>query len=336
MSKILREYIKTIVESSRVSMGDIAQKRIAAWFISQGGNAPVPGWSAIVNKPGSGASDILVISPDGTTAKVESKNSTKGDLVYSHELTSDSEIAKAIEFNSGSVSTGLSLTRFYPAKNNEMLDLKQALSVRAQQDSAIKNALSIDKDFFQVLFGGNSNLKSPTNVGTKFIKSLHTDGSIIVKQDGNARPALIVLAPGAAGDISRLRFWADGSSRLRSASGGKGQQELGRYNVSLAKDEKSLNAAWRKDYIDDDYFAIVTGDTMHIGCVVSDVLGLGIGRLEVRLNMSGDGRTMAYGGTNISGIREKIMIEISGSKEIAIPSALTADRYIKAGLIKEK
>jgi hypothetical protein len=326
VNKILREYIKTIVESSsRISLGDIAQKRIAAWFIDQG-------MTASVNKPGSASTDIEVKSPTGEDASVESKNSTSGKNIYAHELTPGSEIAKAIKFKPGKFFEGLSLDRFNPAKNGKPILGKSANSIRESQNKVIQNALSKDGEFFQVLFGGISTAKESLGLGKglQFIRTLKTDGSIIIKADNEFRPTIIVITPGLSGDKTRLRFWAEGSSKLRAASGGKGQQTLGTYEMI---DDSALTEAWKKDYFNDDYFVIVTGDSMYIGYVNKNPLGLNVNQLSVKLNMPPGGRTMTYGGTNISGIREKVMIEIIGAMEVKIPDLTTADIYEQQGLI---
>lgn len=331
MSEILREYIRNVIKESpkRISLGDSAQKRIAAWFVQKG-------MVASVNRPGSSSSDIVVTSPSGNSAKIESKNSVSGKLIYAHELVSGSEIATAMKFTPGSIDEDLSLERFKPAKNGKPIDdSKAAESIRDDQNKIIKQRLDADGDTFEVLFGGRSlnEEKLGKGKGVQFIKSLKTDGSIVIKDGDKFRPVLIVITPkdNKKANKTRLRVWAEGSSKLRSALGGKGKQELGTYTKISDQD---LTAAWKADYSNDDYFAIVTGDSMCIGTVNSnDPLGLGVGELTVKLSMPTGGRTMAYGGTNISGIREKIMIEIDKCSVVKIPDISTANDYQEQGKI---
>lgn len=328
MSSLLREYVRNVIKESktRVSLGDDAQKRIAAWFVNKG-------MTASINRPGSASADIMVYNGE-KSASVESKNSTSGKNVYSHELT-PGEISTKLQFQPGKFSDGLSLERFKPAQLGKPKKSEDATSIRDNQNAQIQTKLSMDGDTFEVLFGGSVKI-SPSDEpfvrgkGKEFIRRLETDDSLVIKDGEQYRSALIAITPGQSGDKSRLRFWADGSSKLRAAMGGKGQQELGKY---VPVDDKILTDSWRKDYSKDDYFAIVKGDSMCIGYVNNDTLGLGVNQLEVKLSMPGGGRTMAYGGTNISGIREKVMIEIVNCNDEKIPDISTADKFIKQGKI---
>lgn len=326
MSNLLREYVRSVIKESktRVSLGDDAQKRIAAWFVSKG-------MTASINKPGSASADIIVYKGE-KFASVESKNSTSGKNVYSHELT-PGKISEVLKFQPGKFSDGLSLARFMPADFGKPKNSDDAEIIRDNQNAQIGTKLSSGGDTFEVLFGGS--VKSPDKSfvrgkGKEFIGQLETDGSLVIKDGDEYRPALIAITPGQPDDKSRLRFWADGSSKLRAAMGGKGQQELGTY-VSVG--DKILTAAWREDYSKDNYFAIVKGDSMCIGYVNNDTLGLGVNQIEVKLSMPAGGRTMAYGGTNISGIREKVMIEIVNCNDEKIPDISTANDFIKNGKI---
>lgn len=325
MSSLLREYIRNIIKESktRVSLGDDAQKRIAAWFVSKG-------MTASINKPGSASADIIVYKGE-KFASVESKNSTSGKNVYSHELT-PGKISKVLQFQPGKFSDGLSLTRFMPADFGKPKNSDDAEIIRDNQNDQIKTKLSSDGDTFEVLFGGSvtSDESFVRGKGKEFIKLLKTDDSLVIKDGKQYRPALIAITPGQSGDKSRLRFWADGSSKLRAAMGGKGQQELGTY---VPVNDKTLTDKWREDYSKDNYFAIVKGDSMCIGYVNNDTLGLGVNQIEVKLSMPAGGRTMAYGGTNISGIREKVMIEIVNCNDEKIPDISTANDFIKNGKI---
>ena len=315
------------------SLGDDAQKRIAAWFVSKG-------MTASINKPGSASADIIVYKGE-KFASVESKNSTSGKNVYSHELT-PGKISEVLQFQPGKFSDGLSLARFMPADFGKPKNSDDAEIIRDNQNAQIKTKLYSGGDTFEVLFGGSvtSDESFVRGKGKEFIKLLVTDGSLVIKGGEEYRPALIAITPGKSGDKSRLRFWADGSSKLRAAMGGKGQQELGTYvsaDVSVGDKiltaAEILTAAWREDYSKDNYFAIVKGDSMCIGYVNNDTLGLGVNQIEVKLSMPAGGRTMTYGGTNISGIREKVMIEIVNCNDEKIPDISTANDFIKNGKI---
>jgi len=331
MKNILREYIKfcLLEQTTRVQKGDAAQKRIAAWFALQN-------FKASVNKPGSSASDVLI----NGNVSIESKNSESGDItIYSQELMLGSEIAKSLQFTPGVTSSGLSIDRFKPANNGKLLDMKQAEKVRQYQDLMINKALQTDSDIYQVLFGGKSSTgtsrSQPALSQPAFINTLKTDDSIVTKFGAGLRSAIILLTPGKANDTSRLRFWNDGSSKLRAATGGKGKQTLG--NV-IDPGLDVLTSAWRKDYAgSDDYFAVVSGRQMYIGYINSNPLKLAVKQFSVELyNSKGTGEkisAMSYGGTKVGGMREKVMLRLVGGTIEFLPPDSAVDALIKQDLI---
>jgi hypothetical protein len=329
MKNLLKSLIREIIlerNVSRVQVGDAAQMRIAAFFVDR-----KPDSVASVNKPGSSSTDVIV-SNSKKESKIEVKSSASGRLVYAQELTSGSKIAEVIHFEPGTVQDGLSIKRFKPAKSGTPLDDDLAQSIRKEENATIQTAVSKESEDYKVLFGGSSNAIEPVKSGLQFINTLATDGTIVINAGDKFRQTAIVLAPGQAKDKSRVRFWANGSSKLRAALGGEGQQELGSYTLV---DSKTLSDAWRLDYSDDDYFAIVTGNKIHIGRVKdADPLSLEVNQLNVALSMPKESnKTLAYGGTNVSGLREKIMIEIVGTTAFDLPTIEEALNYQKEGKI---
>lgn len=340
MSRLLRKYIQTILESARITQGDIAQKKVAAWFIQQR-----PGIKAFVNAPGSGNTDVL-LDHLGDSVHVEVKSDKTGNNIYSHELTLGSNVADFINYKKGSVEKGLSLTRFIPAESGKPIESPEKIQeIRAEQNKIIDEKLSKKSDRYEVLFGGavissldQSKLDSKLTQ-EDFIKTLSVDGSMVQRHHLGYRRVLIVIKPGDAGEVARLRFWAEGSSRLRSAAGGRGKQSLGSIkNLPPSVKEayevynRDLTEAWRKDFITDHYFAIVSGNSIRIGKIRdADPLGLGLPLLSVQLS-STSGATMAFGGPNISGIREKVMIKVIGAEDVEISQA-AVQFYENSGLI---
>ena len=113
--------------------------------------------------------------------------------------------------------------------------------------------------------------------------------------------------------------------------GGSGEEEMGSF---LDPGETVLTDAWRKDYLGkDDYFAIVTGASMSIGNINgNDPLGIASNQLTVKLAMPST-NTMSYGGANVSGLREKVLIEVIGGNTTPIPDNKKAAEYIEQGSI---
>lgn len=339
MSRLLRKYIQTILESARITQGDIAQKKVAAWFIQQR-----PEIKAFVNAPGSGNTDVL-LDYLGDPVHVEVKSDKTGNNIYSHELTLGSNVADFINYKKGSVEKGLSLTRFIPAESGKPIESPE--KIRAEQNKIIDEKLSKKSDFYEVLFGGtgisslDQSKRDSKLTQEDFIKTLSVDGSMVQRHHLGYRRVLIVIKPGDAGEVARLRFWAEGSSRLRSAAGGRGKQSLGsikKLPPSVEEKEaykvynRDLTEAWRKDFITDHYFAIVSGNLIRIGKIRDeDPLGLGLPLLSVQLS-STSGAAMAFGGPNISGIREKVIIEVIGAKDVEISQA-AVQFYENSGLI---
>ena len=339
-SKLLREWVRNILllEDTRISAGDAAQKRIAAFLVDRG-------LEASVNKSGSQAADVQASEPGGQVASIESKNSEGGSFVYSQELTQGSKISDVIQFTPGSLSSELSFERFRSARGGIPLLGEDAVAAHNALNIKLQAALARDTEEWQIIGGG----KGPT--GEESINmsksqwrkhpSVSWDGTILQKDD---RPVVIVVAPSIVikkgqkiapkwaptpSSMSRAAFLSDGSSTMRPAQGGKGQQSLGTF---VDPGEEDLSQAWRDYYKKggDDYFAIVSGNSMYI-----DPLGIASNQLTVKL-ASKSGKTSSYGGAKVTGLREKVMIEVLGGIIVKLPNDAIASEYLKTGKITQR
>ncbi len=367
---LLRTYVRYILkEQSRPGAGDKAQKRIAAWLIESGFEASVNKSGSqsadvigIKIDPKTGAA--------GARGVIESKNSEGGSHIYSQELTQGSPIADVITFSPGSVSGALSLHRFRPAINkNPIKDMELAQQQREAENALVAQALTTNSKEWQVVAGG-SGPTGPDSQGiatTAYAPLVSFDGTLIQKDN---RPIIVVVRPNVllkyakdenekkikkrdkdnrpikteegkyiyetewvevepASSPSRVFFTSDGSSKMRPAMGGSGEETLGTF---MDPGEKAFTDAWRQYYAGhDDYFAIVTGGSMYIGYINTNPLGLNVGQLSARMSMGEGGSTMTYGGANVTGLREKVMVEILGGSEIGLPSDSQVEKYISAG-----
>jgi hypothetical protein len=334
--RLLREYVRELLtEDSRTAAGDAAQKRVAAWLVDSG-------FTASVNKSGSQSADVMGKSSDGATGVIESKNSEAGSHVYSQELTTDSAIANAINFLPGNVSAGISFTRFRPSVNKEpILDMKIAIDQRSKENELLQQALSSDSRGWSLVAGG-AGPEGEVSIGLAqsgpkgYGQQVTFDGTL-VQRDGRA--IAIVVAPNMikvkgkwqtkapANSPSRVFFISDSFARkARPGMGGSGEETMG---VFMDPGSKKLTKAWEEYYRGhDDYFAIVTGTKMYIGKIGdNDPLGLGLPKLTVALSMSSNS-TMSYGGMNVTGLREKVMISVMGGITITIPSDASAEQYV--------
>ena len=343
---LLREWVRHVLiqEDSRTSAGDAAQKRIAAYLVDQG-------LEASVNKSGSQTADVQGNVPGGQAASIESKNSEGGSVIYSQELTLGSKISDAIQFAPGTLSGGISMERFRPAKNRIPLQGKEAIASHEELNAKLKSALSNDTEEWQII-GGGTGPGGDESVGmnkSQWIRhpSVSWDGTILQKDD---RPVVIIVAPSIVtrkgqkmspkwaptpDSMSRVAFLSDGSSTMRPAQGGKGQQSLGSF---IDPGEKILTQAWRDYYKKggDDYFAIVTGNSMYIGNIHgTDPLGIAPNQLTVRLASKGD-KTSSYGGAKVTGLREKVMIEVLGGITVNLPNDAIASDYLDSGKITQR
>ena len=345
-TQLLREWIRHVLiqEDSRTSAGDAAQKRIAAYLVDQG-------LEASVNKSGSQTADVQGSIPGGQVASIESKNSEGGSFIYSQELTTGSKISDAIQFVPGTLSGGLSFERFRPAKNGTPLQGKQVVAAHENLNAKLQAALSNDTEEWQIVGGGTGPdgelSANMSKADWRRHPSVGWDGTILQKDD---RPVVIVVAPSiitkkgqkmapkwapTPDSMSRASFLSDGSSTLRPAQGGKGQQNLGSF---VDPGEEALTSAWREYYKKggDDYFAIVSGNSMYIGNIHgTDPLGIASNQLTVKLASKG-GKTSSYGGAKVTGLREKVMIEVLNGTTVSLPNDQTATDYLSSGKIIQR
>ena len=345
--RLLREWIRGVLiqeREDRVSVGDVAQKRIAAYLVDQG-------LEASINKSGSQSADVVGKNPRGREASIESKNSLGGSTVYSQELTAGSTISDALQFTPGSVATGLSMERFRPADRGAPLEGKKAAAAHEKLNRKLEVALTKDTDKWQVIGGGTGPTgKLSANMNKAQWLRHPTVGwdDTILQNDG--RSVVIVVAPSyvikkgqkmAAGwapelnSMSRVFFLSSGSSTLRPAQGGQGQQSLGSF---VDPGDEILTKAWRAYYKKggDDYFAIVFGNSMYIGNIHgNDPLGIAPNQLTVQLASKG-GKTLSYGGAKVGGLRERVMIRVLNGTMVDLPDDRVASRYLKSGKIRQR
>lgn len=345
--RLLREWIRGVLiqeREDRVSVGDVAQKRIAAYLVDQG-------LEASINKSGSQSADVVGKNPRGREASIESKNSLGGSTEYSQELTAGSTISDALQFTPGSVATGLSMERFRPADRGAPLEGKKAAAAHEKLNRKLGVALTKDTDKWQVIGGGTGptgKLSANMNKAQWLRHPTVSWDDTILQNDG--RSVVIVVAPSyvikkgqkmATGwapelnSMSRVFFLSSGSSTLRPAQGGQGQQSLGSF---VDPGDKILTKAWRAYYKKggDDYFAIVFGNSMYIGNIHGDdPLGIAPNQLTVQLASKG-GKTLSYGGAKVGGLRERVMIRVLGGITVDLPDDRVASRYLKSGKIRQR
>lgn len=322
---------KKKVNESRTGSGDAAQKVVAEWLKSLN-----MGLKISTNTPGSQSNDVTV-KKGKITAHIEVKSSSNNLLVYGQELSSSPNIAAAVNWTTGSAGTDVSESRF------------ESTGQTIKQINASINSALVDSEFWNIIAGGKTNSSVPNLTGARWRKQIEPskdkqkagiefDGTLTSVVDG--RNVMIVVAPNiqkfkdpvTGKDVikktkrsskeSRVLVFSEGSSKLRSALGGGQQVTLGSY--ALIGDD-DLTTAWRDDYKNNDYFAIVTDQDIHLGYVTKNKLKFkNIQQIKVE-NFPKETKddypdpnnpqlnrrpTKTYGSPNISGLREKIEIKV--------------------------
>ena len=322
---------KKKVNESRTGSGDAAQKVVAEWLKSLN-----MGLKISTNTPGSQSNDVTV-KKGKITAHIEVKSSSNNLLVYGQELSSSPNIAAAVNWTTGSAGTDVSESRF------------RSTGQTIPQINASINSALVDSEFWNIIAGGKTNSSVPNLTGARWRKQIEPskdeqkagiefDGTLTSAVDG--RNVMIVVAPNiqkfkdpvTGKDVikktkrsskeSRVLVFSEGSSKLRSALGGGQQVKLGSY--ALIGDD-DLTTAWRDDYKNNDYFAIVTDQDIHLGYVTENKLKFkNIQQIKVE-NFPKETKddypdpnnpqlnrrpTKTYGSPNISGLREKIEIKV--------------------------
>lgn len=338
---------KKKVNESRTGSGDAAQKVVAEWLKSLN-----MGLKISTNTPGSQSNDVTV-KKGKITAHIEVKSSSNNLLVYGQELSSSPNIAAAVNWTTGSAGTDVSESRF------------ESTGQTIKQINASINSALVDSEFWNIIAGGKTNSSVPNLTGARWRKQIEPepskdeqkagiefdaaeadkpppgiefDGTLISAVD--KRNVMIVVAPNiqkfkdpvTGKDVikktkrsskeSRVLVFSEGSSKLRSALGGGQQVTLGSY--ALIGDD-DLTTAWRDDYKNNDYFAIVTDQDIHLGYVTENKLKFkNIQQIKVE-NFPKETKddypdpnnpqlnrrpTKTYGSPNISGLREKIEIKV--------------------------
>ena len=325
---------KKKVNESRARSGDAAQKKVAEWLKSLN-----MGLKISTNTPGSQSNDVTVKKGKITT-HIEVKSSSNNLLVYGQELSSSPNIADAVNWTAGSAGTDVSESRF----------ISEGQTI--QQINVSINSALVDSEFWNIIAGGKTNSSVPNLTGAGWRKQINSaapgqppgiqfDGTLIDKSV-DKRNVMIVVAPNiqkfkdpVTGKVvikktkrsskeSRVLVFSQGSSKLRSALGGGQQVKLGSY--ALIGDD-DLTTAWRDDYKNNDYFAIVTDQDIHLGYVTENKLKFkNIEQIKVE-NFPKETKddypdpdpskpqlnrrpTKTYGSPNISGLREKIEIKV--------------------------
>ena len=322
---------KKKVNESRTGSGDAAQKVVAEWLKSLN-----MGLKISTNTPGSQSNDVTV-KKGKITAHIEVKSSSNNLLVYGQELSSSPNIAAAVNWTTGSAGTDVSESRF------------ESTGQTIKQINASINSALVDSEFWNIIAGGKTNSSVPNLTGARWRKQIEPpkdkqkagiefDGTLTSAVD--KRNVMIVVAPNiqkfkdpvTGKDVikktkrsskeSRVLVFSEGSSKLRSALGGGQQVKLGSY--ALIGDD-DLTTAWRDDYKNNDYFAIVTDQDIHLGYVTENKLKFkNIQQIKVE-NFPKETKddypdpnnpqlnrrpTKTYGSPNISGLREKIEIKV--------------------------
>jgi len=324
---------KKKVNESRTGSGDAAQKVVAQWLA--GLSLGVGKLDISTNKPGSRSNDVTVEYNSNNEKKsvhIEVKSCSGAIPFFANEMKKGSSIAEKILWVPGKILNGISVRRFTPGDPEE----DRSIFI-GQINIDIQNALKVPTAKWQVISGGTGPQEDNLKNFEWRARAKH-DGTLLhpgIKK----RNAIIVVAPNCLSDKdpvtgedklvpidelgNRVWFFSEGSSKLRPAFGGPGQQQLGEY-TTVTDDE--LTDVWKTDYgKDNQYFAVVTDDTIFFGYINENKLGIeGLKQAKVSHYPRGTPaglklETSTYGGSNPTGMREKILIEMIESSKFSKP-----------------